>query len=182
MKHLRIVVASAWVGCLAPSPAPAQPVITGQPANQFIGPGATANFVPSATGAPPITYQWLLNGTAMAGATNRTLSLTKPQPPQWGYYSFIASNASGSVTSHVAELKVFVSAPHSISHVQHEADGSVTLSFVGETTANMARYYDLYPVEISSNLLDWAPLATVERANAELDTLRLGDAYASQVG
>ena len=182
IKHLRIIVASAWVGCLARFSAIAQPVIIAQPPNQFLGPGATASFVASVSGAAPISYQWLFNGTPIVGATGRTLSLASPQPTQWGYYSFIASNGSGSVTSQVAELKVFVAAPHRMSRLQVEAGGSVTLSFGGETTANMVRYYDLYPVETSSNLSDWAPLATVQRANSELDTLRLEDTNAWQFG
>src|SRR5262249_6598367 len=134
----------------------------------------------SANGAAPITYQWLFNGTPIVGATNRTLSVASPQPAQWGYYSLIASNASGSVTSQVAELKVFAAAPHSIRGIQAEADGSTILSFAGETTVPFARYYDLYALETSSNLLDWVPLVTAQRANAALDTLHFEDTNAPQ--
>ncbi len=109
-----------------------------------------------------------------------TLSLAAPQPANWGYYSVIVSNASGSVTSQVAELKVFVAAPHGFSGIQAESDGSVSLSFKGETTASFAPYYDLYPLEASSNLVDWAPLATLQRTNTALDTLRFVDADAPQ--
>jgi uncharacterized repeat protein (TIGR03803 family) len=140
----------------------------------------TANFVASVSGAAPITYQWLFNGTAMAGATNQTFSLASPQPSQWGFYSFIASNASGSVTSQVAKLKVFVAAPHGLSGIQADPGGSVSLSFAGETTAPLARYYDLYPLETSTNLLVWSPLAIVQRTNAARDTLRFEDASAPQ--
>ena len=42
-----------------------------------------------------------------------------------------------------------------------QSDGSVSLTFKGETTALFAPYYDLYPLETSSNLVDWAPLATL---------------------
>ena len=109
----------------------------------------------------PFTYQWLFDGTAMAGATNSAFSVANAQPAQSGYYSVIVSNASGSVTSQVAELKVFVAAPHGFSGIQAESDGSVSLSFKGETTALFAPYYDLYPLETSSNLVDWAPLVNV---------------------
>ena len=98
--------------------------------------------------------------------------MANPQPAQWGYYSVIVSNASGSVTSQVAELKVFVAAPHGFSGIQAESDGSVSLSFKGETTALFAPYYDLYPLETSSNLVDWAPLVTLQRTNTALDTLQ----------
>ena len=129
-------------------------------------------FLLVSAGVAPFTYQWLFDGTAIAGATNSALSVPNAQPAQSGYYSVIVSNASGSVTSQVAELKVFVAAPHSLSGIQAESDGSVSLSFAGETTALFAPYYDLYPLETSTNLVDWAPLVTLQRTNTALDTLQ----------
>jgi len=157
----------------------AQPIITTQPSDKFLNASGALTFSVTASGTG-LTYQWLFDGTAITGATNRTLSLPNPQPGQWGYYSVIVSNASGSVTSQVAELKVFVAAPHSLSGIQAETDGSMSLSFAGETTALFAPYYDLYPLETSSNLVDWTPLATVQRTNTALDTLRFEDADAPQ--
>ena len=177
IKHFKSIVVSVCLGWLAPSLALAQPVITTQPSNQFLGPGATATFSVSATGVA-LTYQWLFDGTAKAAATNRGLSLGNPQPAQWGYYSVIVSNASGSVTSQVAELKVFVAAPHSLSGIQAESDGSMSLTSKGETTALFAPYYDMYPLETSTNLVDWAPLAMVQRSNRALDTLQFVDTNA----
>jgi uncharacterized repeat protein (TIGR03803 family) len=172
-KHLTIIVASGWLGCLAPLLASAQPVITTQPTNHFMNASGTVTFSVgiSGTSTTPFAYQWLFDGTAITGATNRTLPLPNPQPAQWGYYSVIVSNASGSVTSQVAELRVFVAAPHSLSGIRAEADGSKSLSFAGETTAAFAPYYDLYPLESSSDLVTWAPLATLQRASSALDTL-----------
>jgi uncharacterized repeat protein (TIGR03803 family) len=114
----------------------------------------------------------------MVDATNRVLSLANPQPAQWGYYSVIVSNASGCVTSQVAELKAFVAAPHGFSSIRAESNGSVNLTFKGETTALFAPYYDLYPLETSRNLVDWAPLVTLQRSNTALDTLQFLDADA----
>jgi dienelactone hydrolase len=157
----------------------AQPVITTQPANRFLSASGSVSFSVGVTGVAPITYQWLFDGTAIAGATNNAFLVANPQPAQWGYYSVIVSNASGSVTSQVAELKVFVSAPHSFSSVQLESDGSMSLTFKGETTASFAPYYDLYPLETSTNLVNWAPLVTLQRRNGALDTLQFLDADAS---
>jgi hypothetical protein len=139
----------------------------------------TAVFSVVATGAG-LTYQWLFDGTDMDGATNRTLMVTNAQPAQSGYYSVIVSNASGSVTSQVAVLKVFLAAPHGFGSIQAESNGFVNLSFNGETTALFGPYYDLYPLETSSNLVDWVPLVTLQRTNAALDTLRFLDAEAPE--
>jgi hypothetical protein len=105
--------------------------------------------------------------------------VTQPQLAQ-GYYSVIVSNASESVTSRVAELKVFVAAPHSFSSIQAQSNGSVNLTFKGETTSLFAPYYDLYPLESSTNLADWTPLATLQRPNPALDTLQFIDNDAPQ--
>jgi len=72
------------------------------------------------------------------------------QPARSGYYSVIVTNASGAVTSQVAELKVFVAAPHDMSGIQDQSNGSMSLTFSGETTASFAPYYDLYPLSTSS--------------------------------
>jgi dienelactone hydrolase len=169
----------AWLGFLAPALAQAQPVITVQPQNQFLNAPGMVTFSVGVSGTG-LTYQWLFDGTAIAGATNRTYTLASPHPVQLGYYSVIVSNTSGSVTSQVAELKIFTAAPHSLSGIQAQPDGSLSLSFAGETTAPFGRYYDLYPLETSSNLVDWSPLATLQRPNAALNALRFLDTGAAQ--
>jgi len=184
MKQFRNIVVTVCLGCLAPSLAVAQPVITTQPTGQFIGPGATAVFSVSATGTPPLTFQLLFDGTAdgtaVIGPGNYTFHVGNAQPSNSGFYSISVSNGSGSVTSQVAELKVFVAAPHSLSGLQPQSNGSMGLTFAGETTALFAPYYDLYPLEISSNLVDWAPLTTLQRSNAALDALSFLDTNAPE--
>jgi hypothetical protein len=56
--------------------------------------------------AAGVTYQWRLNGTNIAGATNAMLTLTNVQSGQAGSYSVIVGNAFGSVTSSNAVLSV----------------------------------------------------------------------------
>ena len=177
IKYFKSIVVSVCLGCLTPSLALAQPVITIQPANRFLNASGSVGFNIGVTGVAPFTYQWLFDGLAITGATNRSLLVTNARTAQ-GYYSVIVSNASGSVTSQVAELKVFLAAPHSFSSIQAESNGSVNLSFKGETTAAFAPYYDLYPLEASSDLVNWAPLVTLQRTNTALDTLSFLDTNA----
>ncbi len=177
LKQFRRIVC---FGCLASSVALAQPVITNQPVDQFGGDSFATQFSVGAGGTPPIAYQWLFDGTAIAGATTHFLQLAALDPTQSGDYSVIVSNASGSVTSRAAVLKVFLAAPHDLSGVQANPGGTVTLFFTGETTASFARYYDMYPLEISSNLVDWAPLTTLQRTNATMDVLSFLDTNAPQ--
>lgn len=178
MNHFKSIVVMGCLGYLAPLSATAQPVITVPPVDQFLAPGKDARFTLAARGA--LRLQWLFDGLAIAGATGYSLSVTKPQPAQWGDYSVIVANASGSVTSQVARLKVFLPTPtaHSLDSLQVSADRSASLTFTGDTTLLFARYYDLYLLETSSNLVDWAPLALLQRTNGDPDTLRFVDTEA----
>jgi hypothetical protein len=70
--------------------------------------GDTITFEASATGSPPLAYQWCFHGNALANATNSTLRLTNVARTNSGYYSIIVTNAYGSVTSSNALLRVMV--------------------------------------------------------------------------
>ena len=178
VKHFSTVLVSACLVCLLSCSALAQPVITVQPANQFLVPGPSALFSVSATGAGTITYQWLFDGMSIAGANTHSYSVVNPKPAQWGYYSVIVSNAEGSVTSQLAELKVFAAAPHRISDIAAGSNGCVSLAFTGEATALFASYYDMYPLEGSTDLVNWTALGVLQRRNTALDTLAWADTNA----
>ncbi|MGA3268819.1 MAG: FG-GAP-like repeat-containing protein, partial [Verrucomicrobiota bacterium] len=75
------------------------PAITQQPTNQTVPVGNTATFAVTATGSLPLSYQWNLNSTNLAGATNSTLTLTNVQFSQSGNYSVLVTNLYGSILS-----------------------------------------------------------------------------------
>ncbi len=70
--------------------------------------GTTANFNVNATGTQPYSYQWLFNGTNLAGATSATLTLNSLQTNQAGSYAVIVTNIAGAITSAPALLTVWV--------------------------------------------------------------------------
>jgi hypothetical protein len=174
-KHVRKIVEIVCLGCLTTSAALAQPMVTRQPSNRFLTVGQLAVFSLGLKGTPPFTYQWLFDGTVLAGATNATLSFPNVQPAFDGDYSVVVSNASGYVTSQAARLKVFVPAPHDFRSVAVRSNRTTSLTFTGETPSIFGSYYDLYPLEVSSNLVDWRPLAALQRTNAALETLQFLD-------
>lgn len=83
--YLRVVAASAIA-------------ITNQPASQTVLAGGNATFSVSCTGSP-LYYQWRRFGTNLAGATNRTLTLTGVRTNQAGLYTVVVTNSINSVTS-----------------------------------------------------------------------------------
>lgn len=88
-----------------PTP-PGAPVITAQPIDQAVVAGTNATFSVTATGAPPLYYQWQHASTNLPGATNSTLTISNVTAAQTGTYQVIVSNAVGSATSDPASLTI----------------------------------------------------------------------------
>jgi hypothetical protein len=80
--------------------------ITSFPTNQTVLGGGSATFATAAVGAPPLAYQWLLNGAAVSGATNATYKLTGVTSAAAGSYSLAVSNLWQCTTGGVAVLTV----------------------------------------------------------------------------
>lgn len=83
------------------------PAITVEPLDQTKYEYDTVTFSVTATGSATLKYSWHFNGgPAIAGATGRTLTLTKVRPDAAGNYTCIASNKVGFATSRAALLTV----------------------------------------------------------------------------
>ena len=82
------------------------PSITVQPLSQTVAAGVNVGFNVTASGTAPLSYQWRLNGGALAGATNPSLLLANVQLVNAGNYSVVVSNSLAAVTSMVAVLTV----------------------------------------------------------------------------
>ena len=117
-----------------------RPIITSQPRSTNVLAGTNVTLSVTAFSPLPITYQWQFNGVDLPGNTNFSLTLTNVQLAQDGFYAVVASDATGSLVSQSAALRilikpVIVQAPLSQSVV---AGGSVTFST--EITGNPAPF------------------------------------------
>ncbi|MFN7142109.1 MAG: immunoglobulin domain-containing protein, partial [Limisphaerales bacterium] len=86
------------------------PLLTSQPLGVVTGFGSNATFTVGLTSSSAVSYQWFLNGVAVAGATNGFLSISNANYSSFGNYSLVISNAYGAVTSAVASLTMTVPA------------------------------------------------------------------------
>ena len=99
---------------------PVAPGITQPPQPQSVAQGAEAVFAVTAEGTPPLSFQWLRNGTALsdggriAGSATAQLVVSNAQPEDAGSFEVIVSNAAGSVRSAAVELTVRVPQPPTI--------------------------------------------------------------------
>jgi hypothetical protein len=82
------------------------PVITQQPLEQTVSPGANVLFTVAATGSAPLSYQWRFNGSVLPDANAAALTLTNVDVPSAGRYDVVAWNAAGFAWSQAARLTV----------------------------------------------------------------------------
>jgi hypothetical protein len=82
------------------------PNIATQPAGQTLAAGTDLALSVTPAGQGPFTYQWLLNGTSLAGATNSSFVAPSAQPLNSGNYQVVVSDLAASALSAVAPVVV----------------------------------------------------------------------------
>ncbi len=84
------------------------PSLSVPPASQSAGLGSNATFTVTATGTPPFSYQWQVNGVWQTPQASPAWNLTNVQWADAGSYLVVVTNNYGSITSAVATLTVGV--------------------------------------------------------------------------
>jgi hypothetical protein len=87
------------------------PSISEQPQSRTNQAGTDASFAVTASGTPPLTYQWRFNGSNLEGATTNTLTLSGVQSTNAGSYDVVVTNLAGGTTSTLATLSVTLPSP-----------------------------------------------------------------------
>src|SRR5262249_28355581 len=82
--------------------------ISKQPESQTVGLGSNVVFTVTATGSPPLSFQWFRDGRPLLGATKASLSLFNATQDDKGVYTVQVSNQLGSVLSSDATLAIVV--------------------------------------------------------------------------
>jgi len=100
------------------------PAITSQSPNQTATNGASVAFSVSASGTPPLSYQWQFNGTNLPGAVSSNLTLTGVTFAQAGFYAAMVTNAAGSTISDPVALSVWCASAPAFSYLTYNAHGN----------------------------------------------------------
>ena len=82
------------------------PSISAQPQDQSVIAGQTASFSVSASGTPPLSYQWYLNGAPVGTSSTSSLTIPNAQLANAGAYLVLITNVAGAITSAPANLTV----------------------------------------------------------------------------
>ncbi len=128
---LALILWSCSGATITPPPGtPAVPSFTLQPASQSVVVGQPASFSVTATGTPPLSYQWQKNNVNISGATSASYTTPATVSGDNGTtFRVIVSNSVGNVTSNAATLTVNAS-PVAPSISTQPANQTVT---VGQT-------------------------------------------------
>ena len=118
-----------------------KPVILTPPQNQVVDEGQPASFGIIATGAPPLSYQWRFNGSALLGATNDVLSFPAAQVSQVGAYDVLVFSPNGSALSPAAWLSVVKPPVILVQPASHWVALGSNTSFTVVATGNGALRY-----------------------------------------
>lgn len=82
------------------------PKILGLSGNQFVNVGQTITLSVTAEGTEPLHFQWIKEGTNIAGANSPSLTLTNVHANDSGRYRVVISNEAGAVTGAVQTVTV----------------------------------------------------------------------------
>ena len=131
------------------------PVITLQPVGQTNWMGATFSMTVSASGAPPITYQWLKGGANATGAVSSAFNIINATRHDSATYSVVASNPGGSTSSSNAVVLIHV--PQRLYAIMQPDGTFAVISRDADGGALSLEDLGRFESQASSNLFDWIP-------------------------
>ena len=139
----------------------------------------------------PFTVDYAtVNGTALAGpdyvATNGTLAFAAGElsrsfdvpiindgllEADESFRVVLSNSIGGASLGAVTNLTVILCdatgmTPHDFAAIHREAGGVVKLTFTSGVSQRFQPFFDLYPVEVSTNLVDWQALVLLQRTNS----------------
>ena len=108
------------------------PAITSQSQNQTVTNSASVTFSISASGTPPLSYQWQftptsdvgVQGTNLPGAVSSNLTLAGVTFAQAGFYAVVVTNTVGSTISYPVALSVWCASAPAFSYLTYNAHGN----------------------------------------------------------
>jgi hypothetical protein len=163
---------AAWLDQISftPSGVTTSPSIQVHPQSRTANVGNDVQFTVTASGTPPLYYQWKKNGEPLDGQTADTLNLANVQVGHAGTYTVIVSNSVGVATSDPATLTVYV--PPSVStppvNLTVSPNRSVTFNVVATGTGPLTYQWQLNGSNIEGANSDTLVISPTVSAKAGL--------------
>ncbi|MCF7763615.1 MAG: immunoglobulin domain-containing protein [Verrucomicrobia bacterium] len=151
--------------------------ISAQPVDQALTVGAALNLSVAASGTDPITYQWQLNGSDIAGATAASYSVASAQSADAGAYTVVVTNPVGSVTSATATVTLDSTPTITVQPVGVAATvgDQVNLAVTATGTGTLSYQWRLNGVDVAGATAETLVLDNVDPASAGNYTVVVGN-------
>jgi hypothetical protein len=167
------------------------PAIIVQPTSQTNGVGTTVTLAVIASGTPPLSYQWQVDGTNLvnggpkngpiiSGATTNVLKISNVQLTNNGTYTVIITNLAGSVTSSNAVLTV-ISAPEITVQPTNQSLAVGSTATFAVTATGMAPLSYRWQLN-GTNLVNGGPKNGPIISGATADVLTINNAQTTNSG
>jgi hypothetical protein len=157
------------------------PLISVHPVSQTVNVGASVTFSVSASGTPPLAYQWRKNGINIAGANAASYTISSAQPADQGVFDVTVSNSGGFVTSSAANLTV-VSPPGIVTHPASLAvrvGTSAAFAVVASGSAPLSYQWRKNQIDIPGATLASFTIGNVQSSDAGAYSVRVSNAAGS---
>jgi len=129
--------------------------------------------------------------TFAAGETVKTITVPieydEQQEANKGFRLTLSNPSAGLVLGPNARANVTIldmtgTVAHRFDRIAMLPDQSVQLLLGGGVHKRFKDYFDLYPIEVSTNLVDWTPLTTLQRTNSSTNAFTYTDTQAGTSG
>jgi hypothetical protein len=161
----------------------APPTITMSPSNEVVATGTALNLTLSATGSPPLSYQWWNSSGAIAGATNADYYVASAETNDADSYYATVFNPYAAATSAVAIVTVYGPVTIITPPTDQVARAGGTASFSVSASAYPAPTYQW--IFDSTNLpgatSDILTIGNVQWTNLGSYAVLVSNAYSSQL-
>ena len=134
------------------------PIIHRQPLSQAVPIGTNVLLDVLASGTSPLSFQWLKDGTNLAGATAWFYSITNCARPDSGQYAVVVSDSGGAIHSSNAQVLVYVPL-NLVSPTWLPQSGFSLLSREAGGSSLLAQDLASFEAQFSTNLVDWTSLS-----------------------
>lgn len=156
------------------------PIITLEPVGMTAVAGTNITLTTAATGTPPLSYQWLLEGQAILGATKSSLSLSNVQSSQRGNYSLRVTNVYGVTDSSNALVTVLESLPYILTQPTNRSaflGGTVTFVINARGSTPLSYQWRFNGVDISGATNTALTLTSLSHDQAGYYTVAISNAF-----
>ena len=149
------------------------PTITTHPQSQTVKTGTNVTFTVTATGSPPLSYQWQFGSADIAGATNSSYTLPDVTVFESGNYAVVVGNVAGEVTSSNAVLTVTPPAAPLIGGVSLLGGNQFKFVITGDAGTSIT-------VWRSDDFITWEPVTNFVNTTGTAEYIETVDPEAGQ--